>query len=273
MSVQPLLFLGERRRRALVERFAAAARRWRKAWTLSDEGFEVTCEPVTESGQAPVGAAATSAWQYEVADERVAVLLLPHGTFAWAVHEAGAQPLDGGASHPAESLAEDLEREVARSLLVEALGTDAREVANVSRLPADELPEWGKTARAWKLHARSSAGRTFTLLVSSARVDALAPARAVALTTALQSRRDAVGENTVGLRVVLGETAVPVGELAELSVDDVLVLDQSLTEPVSLVCGTSGAPVGAGNLGRAGAHRAIKITGAAAPRTHARGNS
>ncbi len=57
---------------------------------------------------------------------------------------------------------------------------------------------------------------------------------------------------------------MPVGELADLALDDVLVLDQPLNEPIAVVCGKSAAPVVAGNLGRAGARRAIKITGAKA---------
>jgi len=272
MSTQPLLFLGDRRRDALTARCAAAARRWRQTWVArADDTFEVDCESLADDGAAPVASVTTSAWQYEVADERLAVLLLPHSTFAWSVHEPGGQALDGGTSPPPDSLADELEREVARGLLAETCGTDPREIATVSRATLGDLSEWVRAARAWKLQARSASGRSFTLLVSSARIESLAPARAVALASALLSRSEAVGENVVGLRAVIGETSVPVGELAELSLDDVLVLDQHLSEPVSLVCGVSGATVGAGNLGRSGARRAIKITGAAAP--HTRGNS
>jgi len=96
-------------------------------------------------------------------------------------------------------------------------------------------------------------------------MEALLPARAP-VTQPLESARRAIGENTVALRAVVGETRIPVGELAELAIDDVLVLDHALTAPLTVVCGKSLAAVVAGNLGRAGARRAIKGTGAPAPR-------
>jgi hypothetical protein len=266
MKTQPLLFLGERRRQALLERVAAAARRWRQAWApQSTDTFEASCDAPEPGGyQAPVASVATSAWELEIAGERVATLLLPHSTFAWCVHEAGSVPLDGSASVAPRSLGDALEQEVARSLLLEACAAERREVASVARAPLDGLGEWSRGARAWTLHVKSAAGRGLTLLVSAARIELLAPARAVVSAEALAGRRDAVGENTVTLRAQIGETRIPVGELADLALDDVLVLEQGLTDPIAVYCGKSAAPVVAGNLGRAGARRAIKITAAKA---------
>lgn len=266
MKAQPLLFLGDRRRAALLERIGASARRWRQAWApQAADLFEAGCEAPAAGGfTAPVASVATSAWQFEVAGERVAVLLLPHATFAWSVHEAGSVPLDGATSVTPDSLGERLELEVARSLLQEVCGLDKREVANVSRASLDALGEWSRAARAWTVPVKSAGGRGFTLLVSAARIEALAPARAVTGAGTLAARREAVGENTITLRALIGETRMPVGELADLALDDVLVLDQPLSDPISVVCGKSAAAVVAGNLGRAGARRAIKITGAKA---------
>ena len=77
---------------------------------------------------------------------------------------------------------------------------------------------------------------------------------------------DAIGENTVTLRAEVGETSLSLTELSELALDDVLVLDQHLAEPVTLVSGESGVPVAAGNLGRAGPRRAVKVAGLPAQR-------
>ena len=140
MKSQPLLFLGERRRAALQERVAAAARRWRQAWAAqATDTFDISCEAPEAGGfTVPVAAVATSGWELELGGDRVAVLLLPHSTFAWCVHEGGGLPHDGGASVAADSLAEQLEQEVARSLLLETCGVDKRDVATVTRtsLPA-----------------------------------------------------------------------------------------------------------------------------------------
>ena len=58
-------------------------------------------------------------------------------------------------------------------------------------------------------------------------------------------RREAIG-NTVALRAEVGETSLSINELADLALDDVLVLDQHLAEPVSLVRRKSGTAVGRG---------------------------
>jgi flagellar motor switch protein FliM len=82
----------------------------------------------------------------------------------------------------------------------------------------------------------------------------------------LAALRDAIGENTLTLRAEVGETQLSLTELSDLALDDVLVLDQHLAEPVTLVSPTSGAAVAAGNLGRAGARRAVKVAGLPAQR-------
>jgi flagellar motor switch/type III secretory pathway protein FliN len=268
MKAQPLLFLGDRRRTALLARVAASARRWRQSWVAqAPDDFEASCDAPERGGfTARIASVATSAWTLEVGGDRVAMLLLPHATFAWCLHESGSAPLDGAMPVTAGSLADTLEREVARTLFMETCAVDGREVADVSRGSLDELAEWSRAARAWSLSVKAAGGRGFTLLIAAARVDALAPARATCSPQALERRREAVGENTVTLRALVGETRIPVAELAGLALDDVLLLDQPLAEPVALVCGDPAAPVAAGNLGRAGARRAIKITSHSAPR-------
>src|SRR6185295_4634793 len=91
MSAQPLLVLGERRRRLLLTRLADQARRWRTAWAPeAAEKFEAQCEATSSAGYAaPVAAHATHCWALDTGDERVAILLLPQVTFAWCVQEGG----------------------------------------------------------------------------------------------------------------------------------------------------------------------------------------
>jgi flagellar motor switch/type III secretory pathway protein FliN len=263
MSAQPLLFLGDRRRTAVAARADSAARRWRQHWVPgADDTFEAECEAPHAAGfAAPVAAVATSCWALDVAGERVAVLLLPHGTFAWCVLEPGAASLDLGGAFAADSLADQLEQEVARSLLTETCLRETREVASVTRIATTELAEWSRAARAWTLSLRTAGcARGCALLVAASRLEQLAPAR-TPMRGDLLARRDAVGENVVELRAVVGEASMSVTELAELAVDDVLVLDQRLTDPVTLVSPGTGAAVAAGNLGRSGARRAIKVAG------------
>lgn len=263
MNAQPLLFLGDRRRAALTAGAASAARRWRQHWVPgANDTFEADCEAPHAAGfSAPVATMATSCWALDVAGERVAVLLLPHGTLAWCVLESGAASLDLGAAFAADSLADQLEHEVARTLLAETCLRDSREVASVTRIANPDLAEWSRAARAWTLSLRTAGcARGCALLVAASRLELLAPARKP-VRGDLLARRDAVGENVVELRALVGETSMSVTELAELAVDDVLVLDQLLTEPVTLVSPGTGAAVAAGNLGRSGARRAIKVAG------------
>jgi flagellar motor switch/type III secretory pathway protein FliN len=269
MSTQPLLFLGDKRRGALLARVAECTRRWRQQWApRADDVFDATCEAPAAGGYTgSVASLVTSCWGLSVADERLAVLLLPHATFGWAVQEQGGLAAESVATAGSDSLAEQLEREVARTLLVEFCGVEERARVTVERLPAANLADWSRLARAWVLNVRAAAnGRSFTVLVSAARIEALAPARGISRPNPLDSRRDAISDNSVSLRAVVGEASMSVNELAELALDDVLVLDQRLGETVTLVSPVSGTTVTTGNLGRSGARRAIKIAGPAASR-------
>ncbi len=264
---QPLLVLGDRRREAVLSRARDGARRWRESWApAAADTFELQCEPPAAGGFAgAVASVTTSCWAIDRGAERIAVLLLPHSTFVWCVLEAGATTSDPGGDPAADSLAGQLEREVAHSLAAQLCG-DGTLVA--SRVGADALAEWSRHARAWSLHARSGAGRSFTLLLAATCVEALAPTRGVTGGHALRPRREAIGENLLSLRAIVGDTSLSVGDLAALALDDVLVLDQRLAEPIAIVSRTTGTAVAAGNLGRSGARRAIKVSG---PASHGAG--
>ena len=267
MNAQPLLFLGDKRRRTLLARVADSARRWRLSWSKTGESFEAHCEPPAASGYTElVASISTSCWALEIAGERQAVLLLPHAALHWAVHEGGAGALDAAAAAAPGTIAEELEEEVARTLISDLCAVDEREAISVIRTTSDALADWSRDCRAWTLQLRASSGRAFTLLLSARRFEKLAPARAVTPSAALVSRRDAVGGNSLLLSAVVGEVEMSVSELAEVAIDDVLVLDQRLADPIAVLASHSNVPVAAGNLGRAGARRAIKITSIAASR-------
>jgi flagellar motor switch/type III secretory pathway protein FliN len=188
---------------------------------------------------------------------------VPHATFAWAVQSTGPAPHEATSAADG-SLADQLEREVASSLLAELCLVDRRQPVTVSRLSAQEIGEWSVHARAWTVHARAANARGFSVLLSASRVEMLAPARTAAPGGTLEPCRQAIGDNPVAVRGVIGDTSLSVTELAELAVDDVLVLDQALGEPVALVAPDSGRTIAAGSLGRAGPRRAIKVAAIAA---------
>jgi len=269
MNSQPLLFLGDKRRSALLARVSECARRWRQHWVpRAEDTFESTCDAPAAGGYSgSVASLATSCWSLAVGGDRVAVLLLPHATLGWAVQEQGGLAAESVATAGSESLAEQLEREVARTLLAEFGGVETRTAQKVERMPAANLAEWSRAARAWTLNVRApTTGRAFTLLLKAARIESLAPVRSVVGDGMLDSRHDAIGDNTVAIRAVVGETSMSVNDLTELALDDVLVLDQRLGELVTLVSPESGTTVTTGSLGRSGARRAIKIAGSPAPR-------
>jgi flagellar motor switch/type III secretory pathway protein FliN len=226
------------------------------------EEFIVSVEPPAPTGEmSPVAGALTSCWMLELGAQGLAVLLLPHRTSCWAMLQSGLPALDARPSTGTDSLAERLEQEVAASLLAELCLVDRRQPASVCRTPADALADWAKAVRAWTIHARSSDDRAFSVLLAASRMEMLAPAVLPLVRAPLESRRAAVSENMVALRGVVGETSMSVTELADLAVDDVLLLDQSLTGQVALVAQRGGAAVALGNLGRAGAKRAIRVAG------------
>jgi hypothetical protein len=263
MSDQPLLFLGDKRRDALVARMAERLRSWRRSWADgSSTAFEVVVDAPKVGGfAAPVAAAMTHCWALDLNEQRLAVLLLPHSTYAWAVQEGDAMAIDSASLGGDGALAELLEQEIAQSLLMEFCQLERREEVSVRRVPADAIAGWSREARAWIFHAHAIAnGRGFDLLLPSARVEMLAPTRARS-SGALHSRREAVGSNTIAVRALVGEVSMRISDLADLAIDDVLVLDQALAEQVKLIASRSGEVIAAGNPGRAGPRRAIKLAG------------
>lgn len=152
MKVQPLLLLGEKRKAALLARAVDSARRWRSSWAgPSTDTFEAQCESPMPGGHTElVASISTSCWALEIAGERQAVLLLPHSTLLWAVHEAGANVLDAG-NAGADSIAEKLEAEVATTLFTELCGIDPLDAVVVTRVAGDTLADWSRGCRAWTL--------------------------------------------------------------------------------------------------------------------------
>jgi hypothetical protein len=262
-AVKPLLVLGDRRREALESRVAQALARWRAAW--SGQAAESFALEAQEYGGEPhaglIAGAATHCWAS--GGENVdAVLLLPNASLSWAVSSSAGTSLGSEVTlsdTPAESCLASLEHELVGTLFREVLGGSTGG-SGPRRLSPGDVDGWARDARCWRLQAQGAGSiRGFTLLLSASAIDALLP-RPRLEKASLEPRRAAVGDDRVALRAVLGDTAVSVSDLAQLAVDDVILLDQSLTDSLRLVSARSGAAVAAAQLGRAGPRRAVKLT-------------
>ena len=150
------------------------------AWVpRAADTFEAECEAPAAGGFAgAVASIATSCWAIDVADERVAVLLLPHATFVWACRSRAASPRI--AWRRRRRIAGGAARTRSRANLVAGIcGVEGARAA-IERLPAAELGEWSRAARAWTLNVRAAGKAARSRCWSrAARIESLAPARGV----------------------------------------------------------------------------------------------
>jgi flagellar motor switch protein FliM len=84
-----------------------------------------------------------------------------------------------------------------------------------------------------------------------------APARSSSRRGELPRARAALAAQRVSLRADLGTTVLTVGQVNDLAVGDVVMLDQRFDARVRL--GTAGRQLAQGQLGVSGGHRALRI--------------
>jgi len=104
----------------------------------------------------------------------------------------------------------------------------------------------------------SSRAKT-TLLLTSRLIESLVPPRsAERASSAVTRRRPAIAEERVSVEAVLGDAEVSLRDLAQLAIDDVIVLDRPLRAAGRLTMpdGTSVASIA---IGRCGDRRAVSI--------------
>jgi len=150
-----------------------------------------------------------------------------------------------------ESIVDKLARESLQRLAYELLGAQAQ-ITSFELTPlsvAAAIRQLGPARYAVASITLGDAEATFTIALPPALLVSLLPLRAeLKQDKRIESRKSALGEQSVKVEVELGDTEVSVRGLAQLAVGDVIVMDHPLSELGSLVV-ASGGRVGRVSLG------------------------
>ncbi|MEJ1964228.1 MAG: FliM/FliN family flagellar motor switch protein [Gammaproteobacteria bacterium] len=263
----PLLLLGDTRRHALARRVTQALEEWRRGWLPEcTQSIRVDIEEVSAR---PVDIRSHEACCFRVASngEWPFVLVVPRRSLAGLV---------GVPSHGADassrfadehSLAAFLEREALLRISSCLLPPLERGKARLERLPASAADVFRDYDAARFVCACVTLGDSrcvLDVLIAPAVVERLTPARPAAPDSErVERRRSAIGTQPVELDALLGYAEVSVSDLAALSVGDVIVLQQSLTDAGGIAV-RGGERVTSAAPGRVDGKRAIQIRGRAA---------
>jgi flagellar motor switch/type III secretory pathway protein FliN len=255
MSVsEPLLLIGARRRAALREAFVACVNAWRKEWTTAADPVRVLLAEEVEHGGSRSGHAVCMSMKSAT-----------HGKLAWIQAEHDALPgWLGVAAHTepnslsSHAVAREFQVEMTRALCTTLARRARVDDATVECTSGTERPDRRCRSLAVTIQMGSSRAKT-TLLLTPRLVELLVPPRSGERSSAtLGRRRPAIAEERVSVEAVLGDAEVSLRDLAQLAVDDVIVLDRPLRAGGRLTM-PDGTNVASIALGRSGERRAISI--------------
>jgi hypothetical protein len=261
MTVRNFFLLDQTDRRLLTEHIDAACARWHEDWCTRAARREaaVGCEAADmtlvqacrwRAGALPGGLRVAVGWTGKTSDAFISLLV---GDCARAAN---------GESAPAAT--NELER-----VAVEAL---------ITALLHDFLPSAKRSSVEWDLNEPSAEifERAKGFFVARARMDdvdivVVLPAPIIENYLASHSRpvarargklvsaRSALASQTIPVDVRAGATELTLAELATLAVGDVIPLDQSLAQPLSVRI-ADGGRLCAGHLGTSGGRKAVQLT-------------
>jgi len=254
-AVEPLLLIGARRRAALREAFVACVQAWRNEWATATDPMRVLFAEEVEHGGARNGHAVY-----------VSMKSGTHGKLAWIQAEHDAVPGWLGIAAHAEpnslashAVAREFQLEMVRSLCTTLARQAHIDDSTSECTSATERPAWRGRSLAVTIQMGPARAKT-TLLLSPRLVELLAPPRSGERSSPAPSRRrPAIAEERVLVEAVLGDAEVSLRDLAQLAVDDVIVLDRPLRAGgwLTMPDGTSVASIA---LGRCGERRAISVS-------------
>ena len=256
-AVTPITLLGDTRRRALAGHVRAAVERWRRSWA-EDTSSRVSVEI---SG----GEHFTGRWSnqsgFQARSPQGMIYLFVAARCLPVI--AGVRPLTAvGVDRPVDpsSLAGQLEEEVLGRLARELLAAAKTQMSSFERV-ALGIRQAALTHHAVASITLGEADASFSIAFDPQLLAILLPPLvAFQHEERVESRRTAISEQPVEVQAVLGQAEVSVRDLAQLSVGDVVVLDESLSDVASFQV-EGGGRVGRISIGRRDGRRAVQFKG------------
>jgi Type III flagellar switch regulator (C-ring) FliN C-term len=259
-GAMPILVLGQSRRHKLQNQLHSVVQNWIDHWHAADDvkpsiniqlaDLMPETLSVPSGSRAVLGSNSTGPQLYVVVPAQVVGSVLGFPRYV-----SLSSDVTGLANEVLDQIVNSLAQEVRKLCKNELLQS------TMITLEANEI-----TKRLSKSHwfyfqieIASDQNHLLLILVSPEWMQMLSPTPIVKSEQKVDVRRNAIGEELIQLEAVLGEAHVSVGELTSLSVDDVLVLDATLSQLGSLTTRT-GQRVATVTVGRVGDKRAVVIS-------------
>ena len=254
-SHHAIILLGDSRRRRLAQALEQSLDDWRQRWGGNHQSsFEVEIAESLCRRPASIG----NRHLAFSADDATGHLLV-----AAVPVEMQSELLAVGASRitieGAGEIANAVFIEAMHALCLRLVRAGSVENVNVTGLSGDGL------GHAWQQYGLTVTVKNVDRVLLRMRLSprlvlAMLPSQASKLTEALASRRTAISSEPVDVQAWLGEAEVTLGELAQLQVGEVILLDTSMTGTGQLAL-PDGRPLAPVRLGSAAGHRAVSVVG------------
>jgi len=254
----PLLVLGDARRDALQARLERCVRLWLDEWNpASPCGFSAELSPI---GAGLLGRFAGNVCRVAIGmtDGRLQLrVVTSNAGVSAALGIPRFVTLDGDEGL-ARSMLDRVATSLAESVCAHAHLKGGR--VTLTRGPMEDLENVMHREHWWALTVEiGSEQKSVVLAIAPALIQQLCPSAPAPSTGAVEKRRNAIHEETVRIEAILGEADVSVGDLASLSIDDVIVLRSGLSQPGYLSTG-NGQRIANITVGRVGNKRAVTVT-------------
>lgn len=253
---EPIVLLGTSRRERLKQLLQQACDDWRQQWSGSLPGsFEVEIAD-SLARRPPLPGGRQLAYGLDGATGRLLIAAVPVEMQCDFLGVPASRTVVEGTS------------ETAGAVFAEAMQAFCRRLAGAKPVEALTMaPLAGNTLlRAWNEY-----GLTVTLRIGVDRVLlrlrvlpqlllAMLPNQAAKSMSPLTSRRSAISDEKVAVQAWLGDAEVTLGELANLQLGDVVLLDTSVAGAGHLAL-PDGRHIASVHLGSAAGHRAVSVVG------------
>lgn len=258
----PILLLGETRRAALEKRIGTIVQGWSAEWATPRE---LTVQADTAANLLRAWNDAHSLrWKITTGASSVVAYVLCRTGFPAELLGMNIVGIDAHPSMLDAEIATSLQSQLAESLCKHIAGQINHREGTGCVEDAATVRDYLQDARLrrWQgISVHAGMGRPLAVLLLDPNIVAkLLPAAAVERAAEkLEKRGSAVRGNAVTVEAVLGDADVMFAELANLAVDDVIVLNQALSAPAHVV--SNGVHVANAHLGQVGTNRAVSLVG------------
>jgi flagellar motor switch/type III secretory pathway protein FliN len=256
LAATPFLVLGERRHKTLELAIATHARKWQTHWSGRDAPPEIGVDACSAHPASLWRQGATGVW---AGDDGAPTLLVPEDALARLAGVPASETSVASGNHGTR-LVDALEAQSVTDLAGRLGGTSIRSCyARTAHSVAEALREAGAHRAVLARIAWHEPRLIVGVVLSPASIASLLGEGARRSAAGLRPRRDGIADEIVHLRMELGVAQLSLGELRELRVGDVIVLDEELGAAGKLVVAGTGGIAARATLGRAECARAVQI--------------